>query len=112
MFIKLLYAPDTGKILGAQITGTKGVDKRIDQLAATLRYKGTVYDLEELELSYAPPFFSAKDPVNMASRLRRIFLLLRLLLCAICYRKFILQQPLGYFDAFRSLKFSLNFKPL
>lgn len=66
MFIKLLYAPDSGKILGAQITGTKGVDKRIDQLAATLRYSGTVYDLEELELSYAPPFSSAKDPVNMA----------------------------------------------
>lgn len=66
MFIKLLYAPDSGKILGAQITGTKGVDKRIDQLAATLRYNGTVYDLEELELAYAPPFSAAKDPVNMA----------------------------------------------
>lgn len=66
MFIKLLYAPDTGMILGAQITGTKGVDKRIDQFATVLRYKGTVYDLEELELAYAPPFSSAKDPVNMA----------------------------------------------
>ena len=66
MFIKLIYAPDSGRILGAQITGTKGVDKRIDQLAASIRYKGTVYDLEELELAYAPPFSSAKDPVNMA----------------------------------------------
>lgn len=66
MFIKLLYAPDSGRILGAQITGTKGVDKRIDQFAATLRYHGTVTDLEELELAYAPPFSSAKDPVNMA----------------------------------------------
>ena len=66
MLIKLLYAPDDGRILGAQITGSKGVDKRIDQFAAALRYKGTVYDLEELELAYAPPFSSAKDPVNMA----------------------------------------------
>lgn len=66
MFIKLLYAPDTGKILGAQITGTKGVDKRIDQFADVLRYKGTVYDLKELELACVPPFSSAKDPVNMA----------------------------------------------
>lgn len=67
MFIKLLYAPDSGRILGAQITGTKGVDKRIDQLASTLRYQGTVTDLAELELAYAPPFSSAKDPVNMAA---------------------------------------------
>jgi NADPH-dependent 2,4-dienoyl-CoA reductase/sulfur reductase-like enzyme/rhodanese-related sulfurtransferase len=66
MFIKLLYQPESGNLLGAQITGTKGVDKRIDQFAATLRYNGTVYDLEELELAYAPPFSSAKDPVNMA----------------------------------------------
>jgi len=66
MFIKLLFQPESGKLLGAQITGTKGVDKRIDQFAATLRYNGTVYDLEELELAYAPPFSSAKDPVNMA----------------------------------------------
>lgn len=66
MFLKLLYAPESGKLLGAQITGTKGVDKRIDQLASALRFGGTVYDLEELELAYAPPFSSAKDPVNMA----------------------------------------------
>ena len=66
MFIKLLFEPQSGKLLGSQITGTKGVDKRIDQFASTLRYNGTVYDLEELELAYAPPFSSAKDPVNMA----------------------------------------------
>lgn len=66
MFIKLLFQPVSGKLLGAQITGSKGVDKRIDQLASALRFKGTVYDLEELELAYAPPFSSAKDPVNMA----------------------------------------------
>lgn len=66
MFIKLLYAPKSGRLLGAQITGTKGVDKRIDQFAAALRCHGTIYDLEEQELAYAPPFSSAKDPVNMA----------------------------------------------
>lgn len=66
MFIKLLFRPENGKLLGAQITGVKGVDKRIDQFAAALRHNGTVYELEELELAYAPPFSSAKDPVNMA----------------------------------------------
>lgn len=64
MSMKLLFAPD-GKILGAQAVGYDGVDKRIDVIAATLRMGGTVYDLEELELSYAPPVNSAKDPVNM-----------------------------------------------
>lgn len=54
-----------GKIYGAQIVGQDGVDKRIDTLATTIRLKGTIYDLMELELSYAPPFSSAKDPVNM-----------------------------------------------
>jgi NADPH-dependent 2,4-dienoyl-CoA reductase/sulfur reductase-like enzyme/rhodanese-related sulfurtransferase len=66
MFIKLLYGADDGKILGAQITGTKGVDKRIDVLATALRAGLTVNDIIELELAYAPPFSSAKDPVNMA----------------------------------------------
>lgn len=66
MFVKMLYTPQTGRLLGAQITGRKGVDKRIDQFAAAMRHQGTVYDLEELELAYAPPFSSAKDPVNMA----------------------------------------------
>ncbi len=66
MTIKLLFAPDTGKVLGAQIIGKKGVDKRIDVIATAIRGSMTVYDLEELELAYAPPFSSAKDPVNMA----------------------------------------------
>ena len=65
MTIKLIFALD-GKILGAQIVGYDGVDKRIDVIATSIRFKGTIYDLEELELAYAPPFSSAKDPVNMA----------------------------------------------
>ncbi len=66
MDVKLLFAPDDGKILGAQIVGMDGADKRIDVLATAIRAGLTVYDLEELELAYAPPFSSAKDPVNMA----------------------------------------------
>ncbi|ATW27508.1 DsrE/DsrF/DrsH-like family protein [Candidatus Formimonas warabiya] len=66
MTVKILFAPETGKILGAQIVGSKGIDKRIDVLAAAIKQGMTVYDLEELELAYAPPFSSAKDPVNMA----------------------------------------------
>ncbi len=66
MDIKLLFAPGDGKILGAQIVGMEGADKRIDVLATAIRAKMTVFDLEELELAYAPPFSSAKDPVNMA----------------------------------------------
>lgn len=65
MIIKLLYT-DEGKILGAQIVGGEGVDKRIDTLAIAIRFGLTVYDLQEMELAYAPPFSSAKDPVNMA----------------------------------------------
>ena len=66
MILKLLYSPKDGVLLGAQIVGGKGVDKRIDVLAAAIRGRMTVYDLEELELAYAPPFSSAKDPVNVA----------------------------------------------
>ncbi|WP_167957075.1 DsrE/DsrF/DrsH-like family protein [Anaerosporobacter faecicola] len=62
--LKMIFTKD-GKILGGQIVGQDGVDKRIDTLATTMRLKGTIYDLEELELAYAPPFSSAKDPVNM-----------------------------------------------
>lgn len=65
MSIKLIFN-DNGKILGSQILGYDGVDKRIDVIAAAIRMKGTVEDLAELELSYAPPYSSAKDPVNMA----------------------------------------------
>jgi len=65
MTLKLLF-DDSGKILGAQCVGYKGVDKRIDVIAAAIRFNGTVHDLADLELSYAPPYSSAKDPVNMA----------------------------------------------
>ncbi|MFZ5639386.1 MAG: FAD-dependent oxidoreductase [Bacillota bacterium] len=65
MNIKLLFGEE-GRVLGAQVVGRKGADKRIDVLATALRAGMTVYDLEELELAYAPPYSSAKDPVNMA----------------------------------------------
>lgn len=65
MTIKLLFAPD-GTLLGAQAAGYQGVDKRIDDIAAVIRFRGSVTDLTELELAYAPPYSSAKDPVNMA----------------------------------------------
>ncbi len=63
--VKILFSPGTGKVLGAQIVGKKGVDKRIDVLATAIRAKMTVYDLQELELAYAPPYSSAKDPINI-----------------------------------------------
>ena len=66
MSIKVVFSPQDGKILGAQIVGFDGVDKRIDVLATAIRGGMTDADLAELELSYAPPFSSAKDPVNMA----------------------------------------------
>lgn len=65
MTIKLIFN-DEGKVLGSQIIGYDGVDKRIDVIAAVIRLKGTVNDLAELESAYAPPYSSAKDPVNMA----------------------------------------------
>lgn len=64
--LKLIFDPKSGTILGAQAVGHDGVDKRIDVLATALRAKLTVYDLEDLELSYAPPYGSAKDPINYA----------------------------------------------
>ncbi len=63
--MKLIFDSETGKILGAQAVGYEGVDKRIDVIASVMRLNGTVYDLTELELAYAPPYSSAKDPVNM-----------------------------------------------
>ena len=63
--LKLIFN-DEGKILGAQAVGFDGVDKRIDVIATVIRLGGSVSDLTELELCYAPPFSSAKDPVNMA----------------------------------------------
>lgn len=64
MSLKLLFGPD-GKVFGAQAVGQDGVDKRMDVLATVIRLGGTVYDLQDLELCYAPPYSSAKDPVNM-----------------------------------------------
>ena len=64
--IKLLFEDPSGKILGAQAVGGPGTEKRIDVISTVIKYKGTVFDLEELELTYAPPYGSAKDPVNMA----------------------------------------------
>lgn len=63
--LKLLFEPKTGKIYGAQGVGKKGVDKRIDILATAIKGNLTIFDLPELEFTYAPPFGSAKDPVNM-----------------------------------------------
>jgi len=64
--LKLLFAPDTGRLLGAQAVGKAGVDKRIDVLAMAIQKGATVFDLEEAELAYAPQYGSAKDPINIA----------------------------------------------
>ena len=64
--LKLIFDIPSGKVLGAQAVGGSGTDKRIDVISTVIKYGGTVFDLEELELTYAPPFNSAKDPVNMA----------------------------------------------
>lgn len=66
MSIKTIFEKETGKILGAQIIGNEGVDKRCDIFATAIRAGLTAADLTELELCYAPPYSSAKDPVNMA----------------------------------------------
>jgi NADPH-dependent 2,4-dienoyl-CoA reductase/sulfur reductase-like enzyme/rhodanese-related sulfurtransferase len=65
LHLKLVFSPE-GRVLGAQATGSDGVDKRIDVIATAIRAGLTVQDLADLELAYAPPFGSAKDPVNMA----------------------------------------------
>ena len=66
MTIKVIFEKETFRLLGAQIIGTDGVDKRIDVMAAALRAGFKAYDLKDLDLAYAPPYSSAKDPVNMA----------------------------------------------
>lgn len=66
MSIKTIFAPEDGRLLGAQIVGYEGVDKRIDLMATAIRHNGTVFDLTEIEHAYAPPYSSAKDPVNIA----------------------------------------------
>ena len=65
MTLKLIFDPRTGEILGAQGVGIEGVDKRIDVIATAMRGGITASELADLELAYAPPFGSAKDPVNM-----------------------------------------------
>ncbi len=64
--LKMLFSTDGQRIYGAQIVGRDGVDKRIDTIAVTMRLGGGIRDLKSLELAYAPPYSSAKDPVNMA----------------------------------------------
>lgn len=64
--VKITFEPESGRLLGGQVLGYDGVDKRIDMLAQTIKREGTVYDLMEIEHAYAPPFSSAKDPVNVA----------------------------------------------
>jgi len=66
MHMKVLFEPDGGKLLGAQVVGFDGVDKRLDVFAVAIRAGLTIFDLQDLELAYAPPYGSAKDPVNMA----------------------------------------------
>ncbi|MGC9362038.1 MAG: DsrE/DsrF/DrsH-like family protein, partial [Candidatus Syntrophosphaera sp.] len=64
--LKIVFEPGTGKLFGAQIVGFDGVDKRIDMLAHVIKRGETIYDIEKIEHAYAPPFSSAKDPVNLA----------------------------------------------
>jgi NADPH-dependent 2,4-dienoyl-CoA reductase/sulfur reductase-like enzyme/rhodanese-related sulfurtransferase len=66
MTLELLFDPETGKVLGAQVVGGSGVDKRIDVLAVAIQAGMSVFDLEEMELAYSPQYGSAKDPINMA----------------------------------------------
>lgn len=66
LLIQLAYSPESGKILGGQVAGKKGIDKRIDIISLLIQQEGTIYDLAEFEHAYAPPFSSAKDPLNMA----------------------------------------------
>jgi NADPH-dependent 2,4-dienoyl-CoA reductase/sulfur reductase-like enzyme/rhodanese-related sulfurtransferase len=65
MVLKLVYEAGTGRVLGAQATGGAGVDKRIDVVATVLHHRGTVHDLGQLDLAYAPQFGSAKDPLHL-----------------------------------------------
>jgi NADPH-dependent 2,4-dienoyl-CoA reductase/sulfur reductase-like enzyme/rhodanese-related sulfurtransferase len=67
--LKLLFSVPDGRILGAQAVGTEGVEKRIDVIATAIQFRGTVHDLAEAELCYAPQYGAAKDPVNIAGML-------------------------------------------
>lgn len=66
MTIQITFSPKDGRLLGAQVAGYDGADKRADILASVIKGNGTIYDLTEFEHAYAPPYSSAKDPVNMA----------------------------------------------
>ena len=63
--LKILFSPENGKLFGGQIVGFDGVDKRIDTIATVIRNGGSIHDLTEIEHAYAPPYSSAKDPVNI-----------------------------------------------
>jgi NADPH-dependent 2,4-dienoyl-CoA reductase/sulfur reductase-like enzyme/rhodanese-related sulfurtransferase len=76
--IQLQFSPDTGRVLGAQVIGKDGVDKRIDILSSLIQRGGTIYELTEFEHAYAPPYSSAKDPVNMAGFVAENILLKKL----------------------------------
>ncbi len=78
MTIQIAFAPDSGRLLSAQIAGYDGVDKRLDILAAYIKLNKTIYDLIEFEHAYAPPYSSAKDPVNMSAFVAENILLDRL----------------------------------
>lgn len=67
MRIKLIYEKSTGRVVGAQIVGRSGIDKRLDVIATTIHFRGTIDDLASLDLAYAPPFGSAKDAVHFAA---------------------------------------------
>ncbi len=66
MSIQLVFSPDNGRLFGVQIAGFKGVDKRLDVLSSVVQRRSTIFELTEFEHAYAPPFSSAKDPVNIA----------------------------------------------
>ncbi len=76
--IQIAFSPKDGRLLGGQVIGHEGVDKRIDVLAGIIQRQGTIYDLMEFEHAYAPPFSSAKDPLNMAGFVAENIILKRL----------------------------------
>jgi rhodanese-related sulfurtransferase len=78
MSIQIAFSPETGQLYSAQIAGQNGVDKRIDILASLIKRNSTIYELIEFEHAYAPPYSSAKDPVNMAGFVAENILLERL----------------------------------
>ena len=78
MNIQIAFSPGDGRLLSAQVVGYDGVDKRLDVLSSYIKQKGTIYDLIEFEHGYAPPYSSAKDPVNMAGFVAENILLNRL----------------------------------